>query len=127
VRQAEAEAKLARLTVDERHRLRVLERENRELRMSTDRLRNAATLFAKAALTHTPLWHALPVKRLSTAAPTKGDHQPDAAELLTAAIMTLYTASAKAEIEALLSVTSASADYTSGVSASDDSAPESAQ
>lgn len=50
VQKAEKEARLTRLTADERRRLKELERENRALKMSNDLLRRAADSFARAAL-----------------------------------------------------------------------------
>jgi transposase len=49
VRQAEADAgrRADRLTTEERERLKVLERENRELRRSNEILKAASTFFAK--------------------------------------------------------------------------------
>jgi transposase len=49
MRKAEQETRLVRLTADERRRLKELERENRELKMSNDLLRRAADSFARAA------------------------------------------------------------------------------
>lgn len=50
VRQAERAAARASLTVNERRRLKELERENRELKRTNDLLRKASAFFAQAAI-----------------------------------------------------------------------------
>jgi transposase len=55
VRQAERdEGKRAGLTTDERERLKVLERENQELRRANEILRKASAFFAQAELDRRP-------------------------------------------------------------------------
>ncbi len=55
VRQAEREhGRRAGLTTEERERLRVLERENRELRRANEILRKASAFFAQAELDRRP-------------------------------------------------------------------------